>query len=264
LANEFLYTKSEWLIAALLIGLLVLGAEAGFRLGHRNQSHLDNDSRSQLGTIQGAMLGLLGLLLGFTFSMSVSRFDSRKQLVTQEANAIGTCFLRGHLLPKPYPENTDRLFREYVDLRIQSESRYHDEPEPKVTIGRAERLQQELWVQASQAAEQDPRSIATGLFVQSLNEAFDFKEKRRAALNNHVPETVLVLLIAGAFLTVSLVGYGCGGTGRRFTVSQTALSLLMASVIFVIIDIDRPLRGLIRVNQASMLNLKDNIRKQIP
>lgn len=260
LSSEFLYNQSEILTLLVLIALLLTAGETGYRIGRRAQSNINEATKSHISVIQGTIVGLLSLLLSFTLAMAVSRFDTRKQLVVEEANAIGTAFLRARLLPEPSRAEVADLLRLYVDTRIETTQPGQDERSTKALHERAAQLQQQLWALGVDAAGKDERAVTTGLFVQALNDVIDVKEKRTIALSNHVPESVLLLLLVGAVLAASTVGYACGLGKSRRTVVQWALSLLIALVIFVIIDLDRPRLGLIRISQKSMIDLKDSMQ----
>lgn len=259
--DEFLYSQSAALIVLALLALLLVAAEGGYRVGRRRRSDTDETTKSQIGTIQGAILGLLGLLLGFTFAMAVSRFDARKQLVVEEANAIGTASLRGSLLPQPHKEAVAGVFRDYVDTRLEASRAGLDVQTIRGLEERTTQLQAQLWSEAIAVGEKDPRAVTTGLFIQSLNEVIDVKETRNTALNNHVPESVLFLLFIVATLAVAAVGYGCGLGSSRAIVAQLALCVLITLVVLVIVDLDRPRRGLIKVSQKSMMDLKESLKQ---
>ncbi len=205
------------------------------------------------------MLGLLALLLGFTFAMTVSRFEVRKQLVLDEANAIHTTFLRAQLLPQPQRQEVSQLLRQYVEVRLKFYQAGVDPGRLREAERQAEQLHLLLWSYAAAIGEKDPRAVTTGLFLQSLNEVIDLYAKRLTALENHVPEIILVLLYSAALVANGLIGYGCGLGGRRnFYVTLTA-SMLIAFVIWVIVDLDRPRRGLIKVGQERLLDLHHNL-----
>jgi hypothetical protein len=161
-AGEFLYQQSEILVVSGLFVSLLVAGEAGFRLGRRTRADTGDAIRSQIGTIEGGILGLLGLLLGFTFSMAVSRFDTRKRMAVEEANAIGTAALRGQMLPQPHRTEVADLFRRYVDVRVEVS---RDAGVRGDSDARANRLQEQLWAQAVAGAAKDPRAIPTGLFI---------------------------------------------------------------------------------------------------
>jgi hypothetical protein len=264
LSDEFLYSLPESLIVPTLFLVMVVSGEIGHRVGRRRRAEADDTLKSQVVTVQGGMLGLLALLLGFSFAIAESRFEVRKELVVEEANAIGTAALRGRMLAEPHRRAVAALFRDYVDVRLAAMRHYHQASELQTLDDRAGSLQEELWTQAIGVTEKDKSMVPTGLFVQSLNAVIDIKGKRDAALNNHVPESVLLLLFLVAMLTVGMVGYGGGLGERRMTGILLLLSLLLTLVILLIMDLDRPRRGIIQVNQRSMIDLKQTLESANP
>ena len=264
MADELLYGIDIWLILLASIVFFLLATEAGFQFGWRVQSAVPEASKSEISTIQGAMLGLLALILGFTFAMAMSRFEARKQLVLDEANVIGTTFLRAQLLPEPPRQEVSNLLRLYVDARLALYQAGIDQKRLSRENDRTEKLHQQLWSYAAAVGEKEPRAITVGLFLQSLNEVIDLHAKRITALENHVPEIILLLLYFVAIMATGLIGYGCGLGGRRNFFVSTMASVLIAGVILVIIDLDRPRRGLIKVSQQRMVELRDNLNKPLP
>ncbi len=251
------------MMAILIVSTLcfLMATEAGFRVGRRAAAGVNEASRSEISTIQGAMLGLLALILGFTFAMAMSRFEARKQLVLEEANAIGTTFLRAQLLSEPQRQEVSQLLRQYVEVRLDFYHAGIDLKKLREARDRTEQLQQQLWSEAITLGGKEPRAIPIGLFIQSLNEVIDLHTKRVNALENHVPEIILVLLYFVAISVTGLIGYGCGlGGYRNFFVTLTA-AVLIAAVILVIIDLDRPRRGLIKVSQQRLIELRDSLSK---
>ncbi len=259
--KELFYDLNLWLILVVSIFFFILATEAGFLLGRRSQSTIGDHSISQIYTIQGAALGLLALLLGFTFSMAVSRYDTRKQMVLEESNAIGTTFLRAQLLPEPPREEVSNLLRRYVEVRLEFYEAGTDQKMLREVRNETERLQKQLWVHGAALAEKDPRAVTTGLFLQSLNETIDLNAKSITALENRVPVITLVLLYFVAIMATGLIGYGCGLSGVRKFFVTIILSILIAAVIMVIIDLNRPNAGLIKVNQQRMIDLRDSLSK---
>jgi len=259
-----LFGLNEWVIFTIIVSLLLLAVEIGFRLGRRRHSNSTEHSRSHINTLQAASLGLLALLLGFTFSMSVTRFDTRKQLVLDEANAIGTTYLRAQFLPDPARTEVSKLLRRYVDVRLEFYQAGIDQGRLQKVDENTERLHKALWASAITAAGADPRAIPTGLFVQSLNEVIDLHAKRLTALENHVPESVLLLLCLVAVLSLCLVGYGAGMGMHRNLLPTVISVLLIASVIVLIMDLDRPRRGLVKVSQQRMVDLQDSLKRSAP
>ncbi len=259
MGDQILFQVNMVVIFLSSIFSFLVATEAGFRVGRRAQARVNDASRSEISTIQGAMLGLLALMLGFTFSMAMSRFEVRKQLVLEEANAIGTTFLRAQLLPEPSRQEVSRLLRQYVKVRLDFYQAGIDPKKLHESRNMTEQLHKQLWFHAIDLGGKDPRAIPVGLFIQSLNEVIDLHAKRINALENHVPEIILMLLYFVAIIVTGLIGYGCGLGGKRnFFVTLTA-SMLIASVILVIIDLDRPRRGLIKVSQQRLLELRDSL-----
>ena len=259
--KELLYDLGLGLIFGGSMVFFLLGDELGFRLGRRKRPKVDEDDRSQIITIQGAMLGLLALLLGFTFSMAMSRFELRKQQILDESNAIGTTYLRAQLMPEPPRKEVADLLRRYVEVRLQFYQAGMEGQEFQTAVDQTEWLQLQLWSRAGAWAAKDPRAVTAGLFLQSLNEVIDLHSKGLTALQNHVPEIILVLLYFVALVAIGLIGYGCGLAGRRNFLVTLVASLLIAAVILVIIDLDRPQRGLIRVGLGRMVELRDSLKQ---
>jgi hypothetical protein len=261
---EMLYSLGELFIFLGTIALFLLVTEVAFRIGRRALADVDEKARPQIATLQAAALGLLALLLGFTFSMSIARFDVRKQLVLEEANAIGTTHLRAQLLPAPHGREAADLLQRYVQVRLDFYSAGIDQVKLRETINRTEALHRELWSRAVVLSTKYPRSIPVGLFVQSLNDTIDLHSKRLTALENHVPQSIFILLILVAVLSMGLVGYGHGVGGRRIFLPTVIAATVIASVIILAADLDRPRRGLIKISQKSMLDLRDSLSTPAP
>lgn len=242
--------------AGLFIAITVAN-EAGFRLGSHYHATSHQGTRAQTNAIQAAMLGLLALLLGFTFTMALQRYDTRSEAVTDEANAIGTAFLRTELLPVSHQADSRDLIAQYLDSRLAAQKidlAHVDERE--ATMQTTNQLQERLWMLAADALEQSTRPQATLLVMQALNEMFDAYGRRDAALARHVPELVLLVLFAVFVIASALLGYAGGLEGARPRIATVAMSVLIVLVIFVIIDLDRPRRGIIQVDHSSMNALK--------
>ena len=264
MTEGFLYQQSEIFVVLALFVLLLLAGEAGFLLGRRTRDDTAGAIRSQIGTIEGGILALLGLLLGFTFSMALDRFDTRKRMAVDEANAIGTAALRGQMLPQPQRAEVADLFRRYVDARVEVRQIRQYTSDLEDSDAKAGRLQEQLWARAVAGAAKDPRAIPTGLFIQALNDVIDSKERRTAAQENHVPQSVMLLLFVVAAVAVGGVGYGCGLHSKRAIIANVALSSLIAVVVLIIVDLDRPREGLIRVGDKNMIELRDSLSKPKP
>lgn len=255
-----LHAASSLLIVGLLLVLLLAGNEIGYRFGERQRAHSTESTRAQINTIQAGLLGILGLLLGFTFSLSLQRYDRRSEAVVQEANAIGTVYLRTSLLPQPFSAQTQALARQYLDLRIKAGAQaLGDRSEWEGLVRQADTILDELWQCGRLAVRADGQPVVSGLFVQAMNDLIDAFGSRNAALDRHVPEVVLLLLFATFVLTGSVVGYTSGIVGHRPIVPTYILMSLIVVVVFLIVDLDRPRRGLVVVSQKSLVDLHSKI-----
>lgn len=256
-----MYALSSLTITFILLCLILLANESGYRLGRRV---IDQDAanKDQTNTIQASMLGLLALLLGFTFTMALQRHDGRSQAVIEEANAIGTAYLRVDLLPAAQQASARDLLRQYTRLRVSmGQSDRTDGDARQEAASAVNQLQGQLWRIALDAAALDSRPATTGLFIQSLNEVIDAFGRREAALNKHVPEIVLLVLFCVFIIAGAVLGYASGSSGARPGVPTFAMATLIALVILVIIDLDRPRRGFIQVNQQSMLEVAATLER---
>ena len=248
-----MYYLNSVLIALILFVLIVLATEGGLRLGQYYANKSDDDIKSQTTAIQGGIIGLLALILGFSFNMSLTRFDNRAAAEIAEANAIGTALLRTKLLPAPYDARATALIEAYIDLRLAlGQTDLTDIDERRALNAQTGDLQQRIWNTGLEAAEQVPNPVVTGYFVTAVNEMIDAQGFRNDQLVRHIPPVIFYLLfvifLAAAFLT----GYA-SGLGRRLQrMPGLVLSFLICLLVFIIIDLDRPRRGIIRVSQASM------------
>lgn len=259
ISTELLYGVNEWVLAMLIIGILYGAAEVGFRYGRRFSGRTQPEIHPHVATVEGALLGLLALLLGFAFAMAMSRFDTRKQVVLDEVNDLATTFLRAHLLPERRQATCVRLLEEYVQSRIDFLRAGTDEVLSRKAQAASCQLQVRLWSEAVAAAHEDPNEVRTGYFIESLNNLIDDHTKRSIAMENHVPEAILHLLILVATLAIAVTGYSAGLREKRLKALWAILVVLTASTLIVIIDLDRPRRGLIRVSEDGMIRLQSDL-----
>ena len=261
MSEELLLGVNEWVIAVVLLVLLLLAAEVGFRLGCKRRLKLNEAIITQVATISGAIIGLLALLLAFTFAMSLSRNDLRKDLVVEESNAIGTLYLRAGLLPEPERSEIRKLLRQYVDDRLDFYWAGADENKLEQVNERTTQLQNRLWELVPSVLQKDDRTVTAALFVDSLNTVISFHSKRFEAMENRVPQGIFFLLFAVALMAALAVGYGSGIGKNRHRLPTIMLCVIVVLVIAVIMDLDRPRRGIIRVSQDSMVRLRDALSK---
>lgn len=242
-----------WGLIAAAIVLACIALECGYRLGRRRRARAPDEKEAAVGAMVGAILGLLAFMLAFTFGLAAARFEARRQVVLEEANAIGTTYLRAKLLPEPYRSEIAELLREYVATRLRGA----EKGKLAEAIAKSEQLHGQLWAQAVAAAERTAGSITTGLFLQSLNELIDLHATRvMAAVRSRIPLSIWCLLGALVLFGMASIGYQAGLTATQRSPAMLLLILAFAGVLLLIVDLDRAHEGSLRVSQAAMADVQ--------
>jgi hypothetical protein len=236
------------LLFAVLLGATALGAF----LGHRIQ-HLSDNLKEPFGILQGALLGLVGLLLAFGLSLAVTRYEGRRANVVNEANAIGTTHLRAQTLAEPMRSRSLVLLVGYTRAAIRLSDVVPGSAAARADATSEARIQRRLWALAGEALDRAPQASAPRLYVESLNEMIDDETVRVAALSNRVPTAVLVLEVLGSAVALGLLAayLAIGGRGM---VGAFLAAALVAFLLLVTADLDRPTRGMIRVPDTVLAN----------
>jgi len=251
-------------IGLLLLAVLVLLAaamEGGYRIGQWRHLRLPDEKEQPVVAMVASILGLLALVLGFTFNLAASRFDARRQVVLEEANAIGTAYLRTRLLPEPQKAETAKLLKEYVDARLTMV----ETGDVAGGIAKAEELHDQLWFQADAAAKTNSSSIMTGLFIQSLNDVIDMHAKRvLVGVRSRIPLIIWICVYGLSTLGMTAVGYECGLAATRRSPAMLGLVLAFGVVLFLIADLDRGHQGLLRVGQGALVDLQRSMQAAQP
>ena len=258
--NEILTSifRTQWHVITVVGLLLLMLAEVGFRAGLRLFVTKDEPRKGQIGGIQGAVLGMLALLLGFTFSMAVARYENRRDLVLREANSIGTTCLRASLLPDAHKAAVEEKLRRYVEVRLDFYNAGIDDAKIAAAEAGAAALQRELWAHAVAAAKEAPTPI-TATFINTLNDTIDLDASCLTAFRARVPGAVWMLVLVVAGMGCYSSGYSAGASGARTSFSNGLLPLLIAVVIALISDLDRPRQGLVGISQQPLLELKASL-----
>ena len=246
------------LTAIFITGLaIIIGAsEIGRRFGVRAAGK----GGSNVATLTGAILGLLALMIGFTFSMTLSRFEARRDAILTEANAIGTAALRARLLPEPQRGQALKLYGEYVKIRLDVTSSPATRADLKLAVDRSNALQETMWLQAKAVVAKDPGMVPGGIYIQALNDMIDAQGKRLAAVRNQMPHDILLVLFGIAAVASAFAGYTSGIEARRSRWPIYITGLLISSIILLILDLDRPNAGFIRISQQPMIDTADSIK----
>jgi hypothetical protein len=247
---------------ALFVGMLLL-LELGRRVGVRRLADDPEGAQTGTGAVDGAVFALLGLLVAFTFSGAASRFDERRSLIVQEANDIGTAYLRVDLLPAGAQPALRDLFRRYVDSRLEVYRKLPDIEAAKAELARSTRLQGEIWNYAVAAGRMEGAPpAATMLLLPALNQMIDITTTRTMALQTHPPLVIFAMLFGLALAGALLAGYGMAGGKSRSWIHMLGFAAIMAGAVYVIIEIEYPRMGLIRVDafDQALVALRDSMK----
>jgi hypothetical protein len=238
------------LVIVLLVGSAELGGWVGQRF-HRNKIRSDD-----LETLTVSTLGLLALLLAFTLSHALSRYEDRRSLVVDEANAVESTAHLALMLPPQAQQTTFSLLRDYVAVRIGLGIPY-DPAKLERDVAKSKDLLTRLWQQA--VAVSEPQSLAANRFINSLDEMTKIQERRVSAFLYHVPNAVVLMLLGVGMVTVGFTGYHTGLTETRPRLGLLIMAVMVAIVIVGVIDLDQPARGLIRVPIQSLVDVAKGI-----
>lgn len=209
--------------------------------------------------LEQAMLGLVALMMGFTFAMALTRLDARRDALLTEANAIGTAALRAHLLPEPEASKSVKLLRDYLQIELDLVHSPGPMPLLGTVVARSNEMQNNLWEEMRSASAKDGEMVPTGLYMQSLNEVFDSREKRLTALHSRVPPVVFLSLYAVSTIAMWFAGYASFVKQRLWRVPVYGMGVLLAAVILLIQDLDQPIGGFISVSQQPLLDTAKSI-----
>jgi hypothetical protein len=247
---------------SLELGLIVFGIVLGTTLlgvfiGRKLRPHAEA-LREPFGIVQGALLGLVALILAFGLTMAVGRYDGRRAAVVDDANAIGTTYLRAQTLREPMRTESLDLLRRYTDTSIALSNAVPGSGTAEAAVAEGGELHRELWGLAGDALEGSPQDSAPRLYVETLNEMIDMQTVRVAGLNNRVPFAVLAIEVIGAAIGLGLLAMYLAILSRG--VIAVVLAAVFVSVLLLItFDLDRPTRGLVTVPDAPLVALRETM-----
>lgn len=248
---EFLLNH-PWLLGLLTAFLLSGAIEGGYQTAVRFRIQEDTNRKEQMVAIRDGLFILVGLLFGFTLALAAPRFAERRSLLIDEANAIGTAYLRAGTLPQPNRERAQQLLRQYVDTRLDVDGSGWDGARLSQAADRAKRIQEQLWEDVIEVTKSD-RSAISAANMNSLNQVIDVPEQRLSSFENRVPRSVWLLIFSVSVIALFTRGLTLSG---RFWLTLVLAPVTIAMVVALIADLDTPGRGLIRLNQRAMLGLK--------
>ncbi|GAA0856388.1 hypothetical protein [Aliiglaciecola litoralis] len=254
MSNELMYDKNSMVIALALLFSMLAVNQLCYLLGRRFQSPDDNEEvKPQTAAIQAGIVGLLALLLGFTFSMSLQRYDTRSNIVIEESGAISKAAMQASLLSGSHKLEALDLLEQYLLMRISlSDIDLANQEARRGLNDQVSKLQSQLIVLAQNILDSEEKPAVANGYFQSLSNMIYIENKRSALLRLHVPEPVLFLLFLVFVTAGGMLGYTSGLHRKRPTFPTVLMSGLIVLVVFMVVDLDRPRRGLIQVNQDSL------------
>jgi hypothetical protein len=246
-----------WIFFAGIIILVLMAIEVGYRMGRLVRRHSENEKDTSVSTITGSVLGLVSFMLAFTFGIVTDRYDARKALVREEANAIGTAYLRSNFTSEPDRGKTTKLFREYVDSRIDA-AQSRDSDKIQKALIESNRIQRQLWDMAVVNSLKDMNSVVAALYIDALNKVIDIHALRVAvAWHARIPGGIWLVLFILVILGMFGVGYqsAIAGSSKR-SFASPILALAFSLVIVLIASLDRPQSGFVKVSQQPLVDLR--------
>jgi hypothetical protein len=245
-----------WVTTLVIAALLFSACELGFRMGGRKSSAEKTDQ----GHVLSAMLALLGLLVGFTFSIAVGRHELRRNLVVEEANAIGTEYLRTQMVPEPFRTRLADALRRYTDARLGLAAAGESEVAVARANALADSLQQVMWATTVAAVPAVQPAAISSLLAAGMNTIIDAAASRRAALEARLPSIAFGSLVLYAAVAASMLGFVSGSGRNRSRVGAVVLLMLLTLALGLILDLDRPRRGTIKVSQQPLIDLRASMK----
>jgi hypothetical protein len=258
--NWFYELNSLWIVI-FLMAVMFLAAEIGYRVGRWRRAGADDSGKGRFGAVQGSLLGLLALLLAFTFNMSAQRYETRRQLMIDDAASLSSIYQWCRLLPEPQRPEFKELLRQYIDLRTDVSHLQHGLTTEEVArrVVRAEDLHRRMWDLAGKLAQGDPPVKAAENLLPLLNNVLSIQQRRVYAYESRVPGTVIGLLFGAAVTAIVAVGFSGGLSHHRGMLARFMMIILVCGTIYVILDLEQPRRGLIQVSQAPLVRVKQII-----
>ncbi len=234
---------------ALILFLMVAGSvRMGWKLGRRRASTQGKDVNEGLGAVEGAIFGLMGLLLAFTFTGAAARFDHRRDLIVEEVNAIGTAWLRLDLLEQGARNETRALMRQYVDRRLEVYRNVRNPDVIAAALVKVSETQAHLWARLIAAAREDRSIPVAQVVLPAFNAVFDIAETRQRATEMHPPAAIYVMLCALVLVSAFLAGFGQARASRQSLLHLAGFAAITSVSIYLILDMEYPRLGLIRVD----------------
>lgn len=242
-----------WGVFVFTLVLVLAAVEIGYLGGRRRHRRVTGEKEGPVGAMVGSTIGLLALMLGFTFSFAANRFDVRRTVLIDETNAIGTTYLRADMLPEPHRTEIRSLLRGYTDMRLEGAKTQ----DLAGVLKHSDEIQQKLWAHAVALGRESPNSIVVGLFIQTLNETIDIHAKRLMIVTRtRIPTPIWSVLYLVAFISLLGLGYQSAISETSRSPAVFMIAIAFSLVICLVADMDRPQEGAIKLSQQSMVDLQ--------
>jgi hypothetical protein len=249
------------LVLSLFVAIL-LCLECGWRLRARHLADETPNSEAGLSALAGAVFGLMGLLIAFTFNGAATRFEARRALIVQETNDIGTAYLRIDLLPADAQPALRQDLRDYLDARLAYIGALgYDPAAQSAALARSKDLQSKIWSEAAAAAARQTSPAVTSLVIESLNAMIDITTNRSMALETHPPLAIYIALTTLVLASSVLAGYAMAKAGKRNWTHTLVFAGTIALAVYLILDLDYPRIGLVRIDSADHIMV--DLRKEM-
>jgi hypothetical protein len=251
---------NEWFIISLVFLLLLATYHGGFFLGKKEIKVKEEGHSSRISNIQAGLMGLLGVMLAFSFSLSSQRFEERRKLVIQESMSIGTAYFRAGLLPDSLKNELRPLLKEYINQRINYYKSGNTLEKMREVQSKSKHIQVQIWAKTAILGKQSP-NLNTNITILALNPMIDISENISSSFQSHVPTFILIVLILIATCTVLIIGYSHGLSADKNLTFMMILNIILCSILLLIMDLDSPNTGILQTDIYSLLQLKQEILK---
>jgi hypothetical protein len=255
----FVYSH-EWIVIIFVFIFLMVAYESGYRSGNKASLSKKPHQSDKVSNIQAGLMGILGVMLAFSFSISSARFEQRRQLIITESLNIGTAYFRAGLLPDTMRKETRSLLRKYLNERINFYKTGSDKEETEKVLARTLDIQVQIWAITATMGRTKP-TLNTNLVILSLNPMIDVSGNIASSFQNHVPLFIIFLLIFITICTILIIGYSHGLSSDRSINFMILLNAVLCAILLLILDLDSPTTGILKVDVYGLTQLKNDIEK---
>ena len=264
-AASSLHELPTWLIVLGLMAAMMLAARGGFGAGRRRHAETGDTGRGHFNAVQAALLALLALLLSFTINMANQRYEARRRLLVEDANNLMALYLRGSYLSEPRRTEFNRLLRDYTGTRALAQTLKEgvNRQELTVRLTEAARLHARMFELIRTEIQGERPAKGSEMLISLLIDAQSLLWRRVEAFQSRVPDSLIVLLLSAAVAAAGVVGYSGGLGQHRGTVQSVLLTLFISGTFYVILDLDRPLEGIVAVDQTLISRLKEFLDQEV-